>query len=181
MNYICKLNGKTITATNSVTGKPVIIAFAPFWVKPWSRTYQVLSAISTYREEYNPYMSSTERREVNEHELNAAGFRKPREKHSPEYQQYKMGAASYWKFKRIVRKAESFQRFFNDTGVTHVMLEDNEKTLKDNTITNVYELTSPYYLDENTDFGAPVLGTLKTVDGKYIFTPKTESDANSGL
>jgi hypothetical protein len=182
MNYIYKLNGKTIKATNSVTGEPVVIAFAPFWFKPWSSTYQKLDAIAAYKDNYDRWLTSVERKEMNEHELHSAGFYKPSNKRSYEYQEYQNQAASYWKLKRLVLNAEKFEKNFEDAGVNHVVFEDNASGLKSNCITNIHKLNGSYYFDEQTpDFGTPLVGTLTAVKGKYIFTPKTETDANSGL
>lgn len=182
MNYIYKLNGKTIKATNSVTGEPMVIAFAPLWFKPWSSTYQKLDAICTYKDEYHKWMDSAERKETNEHELHAAGIYPPHNKSSYEMISYRESARSYWNLKRKILNAEKFEKNFEATGVKHVVFEDGARDLKKNEITSIHKLNSSYYFDEQTpDFGTPVLGVLRVVKGKYIFTPKTETDANSGL
>lgn len=182
MNYIYKLNGKTIKATNSVTGEPVVIAFAPFWFKPWSSTYEKLDAICTYKDEYHKWLSSVERKELNENELHAAGIRKPRDPHSWEMSSYRDAAAAYWKLKRKVINAEKFEKNFEAAGVNHVVFEDGASDLIKNGTTNIHKLNGSYYFDEQTpDFGTPIMGTLTAVKGKYTFTPKAETDANSGL
>lgn len=182
MNYIYKLNGKTIKATNSVTGEPVVIAFAPFWFKPWSSTYQKLNAISAYKDNYDPWLTSTERKEMNEHELHAADIRKPRDKYTWEMSSYRDAAKSYWNLKRKVLNAEKFEKNFEKSGVNHVVFDDNASDLIKNGTTNIHKLNGSYYFDEQIpDFGTPVMGTLTAVKGKYIFTPKAETDANSGL
>jgi hypothetical protein len=182
MNYIYKLNGKTIKATNSVTGEPVVIAFAPFWFKPWSSTYQKLDAIAAYKDNYDRWLTSAERKEMNEHELHAAGFYKPSNQRSYEYQDYKNQTAGYWNLKRKVLNAEKFEKNFEADGVKHVVFDDSASELIKNGTTNIHKLNGSYYFDEqNPDFGTPLVGILTAVKGKYTFTPKTETDANSGL
>lgn len=175
-NYIYKLNGKTIKATNAVTGEPTVIAFAPFWIKPWGSTYTKLDAIQTYKNEYPKWLSSAERKEVNKCELNAADIPTSRDPHFWELSPNRDAATNYWKLKRKVLNAEKFEKNFEAAGIKHVMFVDRIEDIKNSPVTLIHKLNGAYYFDEQAiDFGTPVMGQLTVVNGKYIFTPNTET------